>query len=120
MSKHYRSDHTRVENRIMLAEVKAEGNYRAGRIKVMEEAREEHMENGRKELREREEELARTRRCEVEVKKIKMATVQKGGPKRTPPKSKKRRATESSTDEEKTPKTRNKKLKGEEATRSWI
>merc|ERR1712016_276324 len=105
MSKHYRSDHTRVENRIMLAEVKAEGNYRAGRIKVMEEAREEQMENVRKELREREEELARTRRCEVEVKKIRMATVQKGGPKRTPPKSKKRRATESSTDEEKTPKT---------------
>ena len=115
MSKHYRSDHTRVENRIMLAEVKAEGNYRAGRMRVMEEAREEQMAKGRKELREREEELARTRRCEVGVKKIRMATVKKGGPKRTPPKSKKRRATESSTDEEKTPKIKSKKLKGEEA-----
>ena len=114
MSKHYRSDHTRVENRVMLAEVKLEGNYRAVRIKVMEEAREENMTNGRKELKEREEELARTRRCEVEVKKIKVATGQKGGLKRTPQKAKKRRATESSTDEEKTPKTRNKKLKGEE------
>ena len=43
-------------------------------------------------------------------KKIKMAAVQKGGQRKSPPKSKKRRATESSTDEEKTPKIRNKKL----------
>ena len=119
LARHYQVEHSKVDGKTVLVEVTRERNFRAKRVRMMDEERAKARREGREKAEAKERGHDITEKCEVKLKnvgtRVKLAMVQRGGQKKSPEKNKKRRATESSTDEEKTPKNRKKKLKGEDA-----